>query len=154
MYVEKEHMGFATVAPPREVEGFWPIEGVKAARSYLFEVMGEKTFKKSEVLRSRSQITRTLDDGRKKRIGTYCTVVYTPNKLDRVRLGIIASKKIGNAVVRNKAKRKIREVFREIKSRINPAMDIVIISGKDLVLLPFSTLEQRILQVFNPNPEI
>jgi len=116
--------------------------------------MGDKTFKKSEVLRSRSQITKTLDEGRKKKIGTYCTIIYNPNKLNRVRLGIIASKKIGNAVVRNRAKRRIREVFREIKNRISPAMDIVIISGKDLFLLPFSTLEQRILQVFNPNPEI
>jgi ribonuclease P protein component len=147
-------MGSATVAPHREVAGFWPIEEERAVRNYLFEVMGDKTFKKSEVLRSRSQITKTLDEGRKKRIGTYCTIVYTPNKLNRVRLGIIASKKIGNAVVRNRAKRRIREVFREIKSRINPAMDVVIISGKDLVLLPFSTLEQRILQVFIPNPEI
>ncbi|MCH7602713.1 MAG: ribonuclease P protein component, partial [Planctomycetes bacterium] len=54
-------------------------------------------------------------------------------------------------VVRNRAKRLIREVFRRIKNQITPAVDIVIISGKDLVLLPFSTLEQKILQAFKPN---
>jgi len=115
--------------------------------------MGGNTFRKSEVLRSRSQYNKALEEGQKKRIGTFCTVFFIPNNLDRLRLGIIASKKIGNAVVRNQSKRRIREVFRVIKSRISPAFDIVIISGKDLIRLPFSTLEQRILQVFIPNHE-
>ena len=154
MYEEKERMGSVTAALHQADVEFWPIEDVRDVRSYPSKFMDGKSFKKSEVLRSRSQITKTLDQGRKKRVGTYCTVFYIPNDLDRLRLGIIASKKIGNAVVRNRAKRKIREVFREIKSRISPAVDIVIISGKDLILLPFSTLEQKILQVFIPKPEI
>jgi len=116
--------------------------------------MGGNTFRKSERLRFRSQFAKTLEEGQKKRVGAFCTVFYIPNNLNRVRLGIIASKKIGNAVSRNRAKRRIREVFRGIKSRVSPAMDIVIISGKDLILLPFSTLERRILQVFIPNFEI
>ena len=65
---------------------------------------------------------------------------------DRKRLGIIASKKIGNAVARNLTKRKIREVFRHIKGRIEPAMDIVIISGRDLASLPVSVIEKKIFQ--------
>lgn len=116
--------------------------------------MSGHTFKKNERLRDRSQFNKALETGRKKRVGTICTVFYVPNHLNRLRLGIIASKKVGNAVKRNRAKRMIREVFRGIKNRIAPEMDIVIISGKDLVLLPFSTLERRILQVFIPNLEI
>jgi len=61
-------------------------------------------------------------------------------------LGIIASKKIGNAVARNLTKRKIREVFRHIKGRIEPPMDIMIISGRDLVSLPVSVIEKKIFQ--------
>ena len=116
--------------------------------------MGGKTFRKKERLRSRPQFAKALEEGQKKRVGTFCTVFYIPNNLNRLRLGIIASKRIGNAVVRNRAKRRIREVFRGIKNQVSPAMDIVIISGKDMILLPFSTLERRILQVFIPNLEM
>ena len=87
-----------------------------------------------------------MDQGQRYRIETFCTVFFLPNGLDRKRLGVIASKKVGNAVVRNLAKRKIREVFRHIKDRIEPAMDIVIVSGRDLAPLPVSVIERKIFQ--------
>ena len=87
-----------------------------------------------------------MDQGQRYRIETFCTVFFLPNGLDRKRLGVIASKKVGNAVVRNLAKRKIREVFRHIKDRIEPAMDIVIVSGRDLVSLPVAEKERKIFQ--------
>ena len=77
--------------------------------------MSEFSFGKRERLAKRPQFEHVMNRGRKRRIETYCTVFFLPNGLDRKRLGIIASKKIGNAVVRNQAKRKIREVFRHIK---------------------------------------
>lgn len=67
-----------------------------------------------------------------------------PNGLNKKRLGIIASKKIGNAVIRNRAKRKIREAFRHIKGQLHPAIDIVVISGRGLVALPVSTIEEKL----------
>ena len=106
--------------------------------------MGRYSFDKSERLAKRRQFERVMSKGRRQRIGTFCTLFISPNGLDRKRLGIIASRKIGNAVARNRAKRKIREVFRHIKDNISPAMDIVIISGKDLVRLPVHVLEEKI----------
>ena len=109
--------------------------------------MGEFSFGKKERLAKRHQFEKVMAQGCKKKIETICTLFFLPNELDRKRLGIIVSKKTGNAVVRNCAKRKIRDVFRHIKNRIHPAMDIVIISGKDLAALPFSNLENKILKV-------
>ena len=43
------------------------------------------------------------------------------------RLGITASRKAGNAVVRNRLKRLIREVFRRHYAAIHPPQDIVVI---------------------------
>jgi ribonuclease P protein component len=108
--------------------------------------MGKFSFRTSERLAKRHQFEQVIDQGQKHRTGTFCTIFFLPNDLDRKRLGIIASKKIGNAVARNLTKRKIREVFRHIKGRIEPAMDIVIISGRDLVSLPVSVIEKKIFQ--------
>ena len=110
--------------------------------------MGKFAFEKRERLAKRSQFEHVISQGHKQNIATFCTIFFLTNSLNRKRLGIIASKKTGNAVIRNQAKRKIREVFRRIKDRIEPAIDIVVISGKDLVSLPSSVLEKRIFQSF------
>ena len=44
------------------------------------------------------------------------------------RIGITASKKIGNAVQRNRARRVIREAFRQIKLPIKPNFDLVFVA--------------------------
>ena len=108
--------------------------------------MGKYSFRKQEHLTKRPQFEQVMDQGQRHRIENFCTVFFLPNGLDRKRLGVIASKKIGNAVVRNLAKRKIREVFRNIKGQIEPAMDIVIVSGRNLIAFPVSVIERKIFQ--------
>ncbi len=44
------------------------------------------------------------------------------------RLGIVASKKVGGAVVRNRAKRLVREVFRKRKGELGSSLDVVVIA--------------------------
>ena len=48
------------------------------------------------------------------------------NELDYCRLGLSVSRKVGNAVVRNRWKRLIREAFRINKHKIPGGMDIVV----------------------------
>jgi ribonuclease P protein component len=102
------------------------------------------SFKKTERLAKRPQFQKVMEKGKKKRVERLCTIFSIPNELDRKRLGIIASKKIGNAVARNRAKRRIREVFRQLKHRMEPALDIVVISGKDMVTLPYKVIEKKL----------
>jgi ribonuclease P protein component len=108
--------------------------------------MVNQSFTKGERLLTRPDFKKVMDQGRKKMLDRTCTLFFLPNSLGRKRLGIIASRKIGNAVHRNRAKRKIREIFRRHKDLGAQDMDIVVISARKLVNLPYAILEQKLKQ--------
>lgn len=60
--------------------------------------------------------------------GRYFTLVLAPNSGGSTRLGIVASKKLGDAVKRNRAKRVIRDIFRKTPAIAGgPGVDVVVI---------------------------
>jgi ribonuclease P protein component len=142
----RERTGSVNEAQLQGAGKYWLTEGAKGVSDCLSNYMSKFSFGKRERLAKRPQFEKVMDQGQKRKIENVCTLFFLPNDLNKKRLGIIASKKIGNAVVRNLVKRKIREVFRHIKDRIEPAMDIVIISGRDLISLPVSVLKKKIFQ--------
>lgn len=68
-----------------------------------------------KLLRIKSQIEfQEIINRRRFRNSACFTVYYVPKKKDHNRIGITASKKMGNAVLRNKTKRQIRMMIQEI----------------------------------------
>jgi ribonuclease P protein component len=76
-------------------------------------------------IRRRGEFQRVFDAGRRVH-GRHLTIIGAPAPGHDSRLGIVASKKLGGAVVRNRAKRLIREMFRTNLCPGRPA-DLVVI---------------------------
>ncbi len=56
-------------------------------------------------------------------------VVYVvKNRCRCLRMGITTSKKIGNAVQRNRSRRVIREAYRQLADRLKPGYDLVFVA--------------------------
>ncbi len=64
------------------------------------------------------------------------------------RLGISASKKIGNAVVRNRMRRIVKEIVRLNADLLNVPVDIVIIIRKPAVDMNYNDLQKSIMHLY------
>jgi ribonuclease P protein component len=51
-----------------------------------------------------------------------------PNALRATRLGITVSSKVGNAVTRNRIRRRLREIFRRHRAAVPQGIDVVLIA--------------------------
>lgn len=70
------------------------------------------------------------------------------NSLGRARLGIIAGKRVGNACVRNRIKRRLREYFRLNRDKLPPGTDMVFIAGRGADSLDTFGLVRELDQFF------
>ncbi len=89
-------------------------------------------------IRRRPEFLRVYELGVRVR-ARLMTVIALPNTLGRSRLGIAATKKLGGAVVRNRARRLVRELFRQ--GEIPPGFDIVVIPRPDMLNADIRTLQ-------------
>ena len=68
-------------------------------------------------------------------------VLYArPNHTQKNRVGITASKKLGKAVIRNRVRRRLREVYRLNEQCFLPGWDIVVVARSRCVGAPFDAL--------------
>ncbi len=95
-------------------------------------------FSRIERIRRRAEYQAVYDRGQKVH-GRYLTLFALGNATSVGRLGIAATRKLGGAVVRNRAKRLIREVFR--RNKLAPGFDVVVVPKRELLDASLSALE-------------
>ena len=78
--------------------------------------------------------------------GNALLVLYARrNRVGMNRVGVTVSKKLGKAVVRNRVRRRLREVYRLNESRFLPGWDIVVVARGRAVDAGFSELTNAYL---------
>ena len=75
-------------------------------------------------------------------------VLYArPNRTGGNRVGITAGKKLGHAVVRNRVRRRLREIYRLNEDRFAPGWDIVVVARSRCIDADFQKLTHAYLSL-------
>jgi len=98
-----------------------------------------EAFRSAARLRSRGEFVAVQKGGRRV-AGRFLTLLAQQNNHGRDRLGIIASRRVGNAVVRNRAKRRVREIFRRLPAGDGRTLDVVAIVRTEAAKAPFDAV--------------
>lgn len=71
------------------------------------------------------------------------------NKMENSRFGFVISKKVASkTVLRNKVKRRLREIIRTNFSKIKPGFDVIIVNKLPVVGRSYKDIEKQLLELF------
>lgn len=101
-------------------------------------------FAKSDRILKRDVFRKIYEVGRKYQ-SKYFTAFVIANPEGGPRIGITTTRKIGNAVARNRARRIVREAFRRNKSLVPGGIDIVVNAREPLVEAAYGDFEAEFL---------
>ena len=113
----------------------------------LFQNPGER-FPRRCRLRKREEFKHAFAEGRKI-TGFHFRIVVCQNSLGYPRLGLAVSRRVGNSVVRNRTKRRIRELFRRNRHRFPISADIVVIPFVAAPTLSFDCFRERFFELLD-----
>jgi ribonuclease P protein component len=89
-------------------------------------------FPPEQRVRKRLEFRAAQNEGRRATTPHFVLLVYARDGSGAARLGVVASRKVGPAVTRNRAKRLVREAFRATRDLWMPGIDLVVIVRRPL----------------------
>jgi ribonuclease P protein component len=108
-------------------------------------------FPKHFRLLRRSDFRRVYEEGQR-RSAPLGVLFFRANGLADTRLGITTPTRLGGAVLRNRMKRRLREVFRLHRTSLPGGWDIVLNPRPAVAEVPFERLRREILRLFPQQP--
>lgn len=140
---------FGLGAARSEGEKYWQIAAVKDAGVYRTSVTQASIlmrFSAHQRLRKARDFKDLRETGLRVNCGCFIAVLRK-NESGPRRLGVVASRKVGNAVKRNRAKRVFREIFRLNQEHLPPSSDLMIIVRPGFDSYSFSQLTARFIRL-------
>lgn len=107
----------------------------------------KKRFRKHQRIRYSSEFQRVRDKGRRWVHG--CLIANWQSTQDRTfsRLGVITSKKIGKAHVRNRARRLMRESYRQMQHQLKAPIDLILVARKSIATMKQQQVEKDLRNI-------
>ena len=102
--------------------------------------------KKVNIVKENKDFSRIINNG-KKCWNDVFSIYYSMNDKENYRFGISVSKKIGNAVTRNKIKRQMRNIVDKYKNICPNNQDYIIIIRKNYINLTFYEVRDKYIEL-------
>ena len=104
--------------------------------------------KKKYIVKNSRDFEKIIKEGKCKKNQSF--IIHSKqNELEYDKYGISVSKKLGNAVFRNKYKRKLRSIIDNYKKDYVNHKDYIIILRKEAISMSFKELEESFIQLMN-----
>ena len=107
--------------------------------------------KKIELIKSSGEYTEIINTSKSKK-SKYFSIYYRKNNNSN-RYGITVPKKTGTAVIRNKIKRRIKNIIDNNKKIVHNGYDYVIIIKKGILELTYEEIEKELLKLISVGDE-
>jgi ribonuclease P protein component len=100
------------------------------------------------------RLTRSTDFKRVRRFGkSYAhplvVLITSPNQEMTVHVGVTASRSVGGAVDRNRAKRRIRACIEPLFPALRPGWDLIFLARKDILRADFKEVKSAFFSLLN-----
>lgn len=97
---------------------------------------------RSYTLKRHKEFRYTYARGRSQSLSLF-TLVYAKSRNETVRVGLSVSKRIGNAVQRNRAKRRMRAALTPFITHIAGGFNVIFVARQEVLTAPFSELSRQ-----------
>ena len=112
-------------------------------RCYLRESI-DRLLNRTFSLKRHQEFRFTYRTGRQVGGGSF-VLVTARNRKDKVQVGFSVSKKIGNSVMRNRAKRRLKACFSPLLPRVKPGYNLIFIARSTALTAPFLSMQRSMI---------